>query len=442
MFEPSHNDTINYTSSTTDTVSLDRQGNSGASYRIGSGGKAINFTAWMAPGTLRPADYGTTEIENVNFTLPNADLDVNQSVDLLGTFSDVGRRVVQNADITADTVKLTTDRGLQVDHEINTTNNGDVLLRVTGKNQSNYTNSFASARASISGGAITAANVTSGGNYYDFAPVATIRGNGTGSGAELSTTVNNGAVNSVSVLHGGNSYLNTPAPQVWIAPPASLQLDAPVSSSTIGSLPGAGDGRGRITVMADAGAVDTNGDVVFPTASHITWSDGDYVYASNDRLDNITPAAYPGVVAGGSGATAVAMLDSDGRVTSIHVTNGGSGYSNDLLPTVSMIGGAVATAVVGSDGTVTGFHITNPGEGYAAPPVVSILSNGFGKIIGATPTETALNRSYLSSANGDLIAVGYYGVGDPDKPLKTAVATLVAQTNSPAASVNVLKKTH
>ena len=436
----SHGDTINYTSATTGAVTLDRQGNGNTDYRISSGGKAINFTGWMTPGTLRPDHYSTTELENLNFTLPAAVLNVNDQIDLQGTFTETGSRLVQNAIITADTVKVTTDRGLQVAHAIDTTNNGDILLRVTGKNQANYTNSFATATAAISGGHITGAAVNGGGNYYDFAPVVTARSNGNGDGATLVSHVFNGGVSSIDVLTQGNSYLNIPAPQVWIAPPASIRLDSSVTSSTVGSVAGSGDGRGRVTLMADAGAINQSGDVVFPTPANVLWSNGDYVYTRNNTLDDITPGAYSGTVAGGSGATATAVIDGDGRVTAINVINGGDGYSNALLPSVQMDGGATATAVVGPDGSITGFHITQPGEGYAAAPLVKIISNGFGKIVGSDAAATTLNRAHIASANGDLVAVGYYGVGDPEKPLKTDVNTLVAQTYSPQAGVSVLEK--
>ena len=76
---------------------------------------------------------------------------------------------------------------------------------------------------------------------------------------------------------------------------------------------------------------------------------------------------------GGTGALAEAAVSSAGVITSVIVTNGGSGYTS--APTVSILGGggsgATATATV-SGGVVTGVTVTSGGTGYnqGAPGVV------------------------------------------------------------------------
>src|SRR5690606_24666331 len=83
------------------------------------------------------------------------------------------RRMDQNAAITADTVKITTERGFALDHPIQAVNNGDVSIRVSGKNLGDPT-TIATATATVVDGAITGVTVTNPGSHYDFAPVVAV----------------------------------------------------------------------------------------------------------------------------------------------------------------------------------------------------------------------------------------------------------------------------
>lgn len=75
-----------------------------------------------------------------------------------------------------------------------------------------------------------------------------------------------------------------------------------------------------------------------------------------------------------------------GRVTSVTVTNGGTGYTS--APTVvftSSTGVTVATATATvTDGAVTSVSVTNGGQGYTTAPVVSFVGGG-----GSDATATA-----------------------------------------------------
>jgi len=77
----------------------------------------------------------------------------------------------------------------------------------------------------------------------------------------------------------------------------------------------------------------------------------------------------------------------DAAVTSIQVTNGGTGYTT--APTVAISGGggsgATATASV-SGGVVTSITLDNPGTGYTGAPSISLTGGGGGS--GATATAT------------------------------------------------------
>ena len=67
-------------------------------------------------------------------------------------------------------------------------------------------------------------------------------------------------------------------------------------------------------------------------------------------------------------------------ITGFTITNGGAGYSDLNLPTVTLIGGgsgagfipATAIAVVNVNNVITGLTITNPGSGYTSAPTVTI----------------------------------------------------------------------
>ena len=99
------------------------------------------------------------------------------------------------------------------------------------------------------------------------------------------------------------------------------------------------------------------------------------------RLPNVFIEIVDG---GGSGATAAATVDPiSGSLTSIEVTNPGSGYTS--APTVLITGmgtDAAATAVVDYSGNVTAVNVDLAGGGYSAPAVT--ISGG-----GATTDATA-----------------------------------------------------
>lgn len=95
-----------------------------------------------------------------------------------------------------------------------------------------------------------------------------------------------------------------------------------------------------------------------------------------------------------------------GQVLSITVTSGGSGYQV-TPPTVTITGGggSGATAIATLDtgrlgGTVNSVIVTNPGSGYTSAPTVT-FSAGFGNLATAVaniPTSGALNYVNVSSA--------------------------------------------
>lgn len=80
-------------------------------------------------------------------------------------------------------------------------------------------------------------------------------------------------------------------------------------------------------------------------------------------------------------------------LTSIPVTNGGAGYLGAPYVEITGGGGTGATAIanIDSNGTITGFTITNPGTGYTSAPTVNLL--------GGEPTAAASLGEATTAAN-------------------------------------------
>ena len=122
----------------------------------------------------------------------------------------------------------------------------------------------------------------------------------------------------------------------------------------------------------------------------------------------------------------------DNVKTTVHITNGGSGYGS--VPTVTFgaapSGGTTATgiAVVGSQGNISSVFVTNPGSGYVTPPTVTFSSehaslNIFGTAFefGDDPLDppiaipdtdnppTAIFRARIPGAAGNNIRIKFNG---------------------------------
>jgi hypothetical protein len=90
-----------------------------------------------------------------------------------------------------------------------------------------------------------------------------------------------------------------------------------------------------------------------------------------------------------------------GGVSSVTVTNGGSGYTSE--PKVSFIytgvggGGAKAISVI-SEGEVIGVVVTNPGSGFVSPPSVIFSGGGGSGAIATAAIDTAVVTNILTFA--------------------------------------------
>ncbi|MGB8852028.1 MAG: DUF4347 domain-containing protein [Pirellulales bacterium] len=435
--------------------------------------KGVRFVGWG--DGARPTGLDQSEIDSVTINMPQGVFTLGSAVNLFQTFTVNASRMTQYAKIVADSVDITTDHGFQVRHPIHAINNGDVRIRVTGDGTNtgqgdlNAEANLAKATAAVSGGSVTGLAITNPGSNYYFNPSMTVGSDGAtpGTGARFVPTIASGSISGFHRVSGGSGYYTNPAPVVVIPPPASIQIDATITSSMPNNYTGfgRGDGRGRVLLFADTGAVTTAGEVFFPEDNRpgvpqgsrtIDWIGGDFRYRSSTGLDAlVNPAEHPGISVG-LGAEFQAVLDADGRVISFNAVSGGSGYSEDLPPLVEIEGLATAVPVV-SGGRIVALVVTYPGDGYGQPPRVTIKPNGFGRIVdspvGATTRDniqasltnlsadgTPVNRVHIRAMGGTLVAVAGTAVGDPLKPLKSDVETFVAQVSGLGGGVHLLEK--
>jgi len=135
---------------------------------------------------------------------------------------------------------------------------------------------------------------------------------------------------------------------------------------------------------------DVSGSGTFDTAGNI-----------RTYLVSVTPV-------GASQATATATV-SAGRITSIAVTTGGSGYLSSTPPPVIISGGggtgAAATAVVNGSGVVTSFIITNAGTGYTSTPTVTVAPRA--------PAADGWSNQARISADGNYVVFVSYSTNLP-----------------------------
>jgi formylglycine-generating enzyme required for sulfatase activity len=219
--------------------------------------------------------------------------------------------------------------------------------------------SGASAVAVVRGGFVVAVIVTGGGYGYSAEPTVTLVGGG-GVGATAKAVIKNGRVIEVIVLSAGSQY--TAIPTVHISHPpiqdASLSLRMVAAVAMEGFLEGA-----RIVDWAsDLGGPWlpwTNG---VGDLSQKEWIDFD----GTGRMFRIRP----------TGVARIAIAEANirgGYVTSVVVKDSGSGYGVAPMVKLSEGGGSGATALAILEGDKVGWvAVVNAGHGYETAPKVTI----------------------------------------------------------------------
>ena len=177
------------------------------------------------------------------------------------------------------------------------------------------------------------------------------------------------------------------ASMCWLARAGAQTATVTSSSSVLNSA------GGQITLTATISyPAGTN------TLTGVTISNRGSGYAS---APTVSFKPYPDNGTGtGTGAAATATID--GRVASITIVNGGSGYT---APTVTLTGGggtgALATATT-SSGVITGIAVTAAGTGYTSAPTVVITGQA-----GSGAAGTAIFTKVVSGITVTAAGSGY-----------------------------------
>ena len=133
-------------------------------------------------------------------------------------------------------------------------------------------------------------------------------------------------------------------------------------------------------------------------------------------------------------ATATSSLTS-GSVGAITPILGGSGYTNIPLVTIAVppAGGtqATATAIINAVGSVTGFNITNPGSGYTSAPTITVAPSA-GKY-----DLSILGQTGIVGQNININNIGALSLGTASNTKNVfATATSTVSAAGTLASIN------
>lgn len=228
--------------------------------------------------------------------------------------------------------------------------------------------------------------ITDGGAGYTSPPSVTAFG-GSGSGVTATATISDGSVVEINITNPGTGYLPGDVIQFAFSgggSDSSAILQSVLATGVVGSItlvsPGSGytDGSYALTFSGGggtgaAGTYTVSGGVV----TSIELTDGGSGYTGTPAITFTS--------GGGTGAVATASL-SPGAVSSVTVVNGGTGFTS--TPTLTFEGGggtgAVATANLTS-GVITSVTVTNGGSGYTSDPAV-IVQTGVNNAASATAT--------------------------------------------------------
>lgn len=169
---------------------------------------------------------------------------------------------------------------------------------------------------------------------------------------------------------------------------------------------GAGYVMAPITTMSVSGATSGSGAVMSigtidgdGAITSITVTNGGSGYAGSCDL----------TIAGSGTGAILTPVFSGGEITSLTITNAGSGYTAGSAITTS-VGGATVIPVI-SNGSVEDVIITNPGSGYTGTPTIAIGTTGptpNGKYPGHS---TALFQALMLNGRLDRVAILDPGVG-------------------------------
>lgn len=267
-------------------------------------------------------------------------------------------------------------------------------------------------------GQITSIPVASGGSNYVTAPVPTITGGG-GAGATATTTIVGGVVTAINITNPGSGY--TSAPTVTI--PGRLTATATINIltgavATITPTPGSGFNYtvapvATISAPNQVGGIQATAVAVINGAGVVT---SIQITNPGSGYTSVPTVTFPARAISGTPTIGV------GQITSIPVASGGSGYTSS--PAISITGGngtgATATANL-TAGVVTSITVNNPGTGYTSPfsgtvtiqgpDSLSVVSQGLITFLGNIGNTTALGNINISGGGTGLVVAGNVSAG-------------------------------
>ena len=230
------------------------------------------------------------------------------------------------------------------------------------------------ARAVLSGGAITGINLSSGGSGYTSAPTVTIvPGSGdSGIGAQATAVLSGSGLTGITVSNKGSNYSS---PTISFTggggegAQASAVLEGSVTNITLIS-PGSGYTSAPTVTLTGGGGSG---------ATAVATTDGNIITSIAIVSGGVGYTSEPSVVitgGGGTGAVADSVVDYD-KINSITVTSAGTGYTSapTVVITDSTGSGAVATAAIGTS-SIASIAITSGGSGYKKTPTVTPTGGG------------------------------------------------------------------
>ncbi len=277
------------------------------------------------------------------------------------------------------------------------------------------------------------------------------------------TTTSTQKVNSVAVSSQGVGYAASGVTATFSAPPAGGVTAT--GNVIIGT--GSTNKVASVTVAAGGSGYANSTTVTFsaPPAGGVT-ATGTMTRGSSTAGRPITsinitnpgsgytsaPTIFLGNTGGGSGASFTVNLSNipTNVVTGINVTNGGSGYTS--APTVSLGStgggtGATFTVATGTTYVVSGVTITNAGSGYVTKPALTLGNVGGG--IGATFTVTTatatlttpINRIWTGETTPTALSNYFNPSYTPDggSPLATGATALTYPNTASSSTANYPK---
>ena len=286
--------------------------------------------------------------------------------------------------------------------------------------------------------------VNNGGSGYrlEFAPKVTITPSDLGGvGATARSLV--GGVKNINLIGGGQGYTSYNPPLIEIAPPtdsfgtqATAELVVDDATGQVSSLKVTNSGSGydfipAVSFKNPSGAtitdpeIDSEGRLV---TDSISVTAGGLGY-SNPPLVYIDPAPVDGI-----DAQAVAVLNPEGVLVQVVITNRGRGYTSVPRARIIQPVGAQVLGVTVASGSVTDIELLTGGRGYVDPPSVYIVDDrkdAAGLPIGGTGA-TAVATIF----NGEItdISITNFGEGyDPAFPPKI----YIAEPQAARASVDI-----